>query len=96
LIADKNAYREMSGIKKSTEQQQGQRRTGPKPTLEENYQQIREAAEAFQILQVGICCVEEDHEKGMAAVFFNTTNYHNNDSLQDSTSRVLIISICLL
>jgi len=65
VATDISGYREMSGIKKTNKQLQEKRRAGPKPTLEENYLQTKEAAEAFQVLQVGICCVEEDREKGM-------------------------------
>ncbi|KAG9247249.1 ribonuclease H-like domain-containing protein [Calycina marina] len=55
---------EMSGIDKRTQQQKADRRNGGKPTLQEQYGEMRAAAEAFQILQFGICCVEEDHARG--------------------------------
>ena len=84
----------MSGIKKTTNQQQEKRRNGPKPTLEDNYLETREAAEAFQILQVGICCVEEDREKGIPK--YSYANIKNNNSVQDSTLLVHTTSTCPL
>ena len=56
---------EMSGIYKNT-------RFGPvagghdngKPSLQQLYEDIRAAADTFQVLQVGITIVEEDREKG--------------------------------
>lgn len=35
-----------------------------KPTLQQLYDETRTAAERYQVLQVGITCVEEDREKG--------------------------------
>lgn len=35
-----------------------------KPSLQQQYDEIRAAAETFQVLQVGITCVEEDRERG--------------------------------
>ncbi|KAH8595038.1 ribonuclease H-like domain-containing protein [Bisporella sp. PMI_857] len=54
---------EMSGINRRTKEQQNAARNGPKPTLEEHYKGMREATESYQVLQVGICCVEEVREK---------------------------------
>ena len=55
---------EMSGINKKTVFGiDGSARDG-KPTLQQLYEETKEAAETFQILQVGITCVEEDREKG--------------------------------
>ena len=35
-----------------------------KQTLQERYQDIKRAAERYQILQLGITCVEEDRQRG--------------------------------
>jgi poly(A)-specific ribonuclease len=35
-----------------------------KPTLQQQYEEMKSAAETFQVLQVGITCVEEDRERG--------------------------------
>lgn len=35
-----------------------------KPTLQQQYEEMKEAAETFQVLQLGITCVEEDRDKG--------------------------------
>lgn len=35
-----------------------------KPSLQQQYEDIRGAAETFQVLQVGITCVEEDRDRG--------------------------------
>ena len=35
-----------------------------KPSLQALYDEVRAAAELYQVLQVGITCVEEDREKG--------------------------------
>ncbi len=57
---------EMSGIstrsnsKASTDRSQD---VG-KPSLQSMYDEMRNAAETFQVLQVGITCVEEDRERG--------------------------------
>jgi poly(A)-specific ribonuclease len=40
-----------------------------KPTLEQQYQELKSAAEIFQILQIGITCVEVDREKGEPSFF---------------------------
>ncbi|RDW59480.1 hypothetical protein BP6252_12567 [Coleophoma cylindrospora] len=36
-----------------------------KPTLQQQYQETKEAAETFQVLQLGITLLEEDHEREM-------------------------------
>ena len=38
-----------------------------KPNLQQQYEESKEAAERYQILQLGITCVEEDRERGMFA-----------------------------
>ncbi|KAL3424991.1 caf1 family ribonuclease [Phlyctema vagabunda] len=57
---------EMSGI--STKARHGMdkgSRDAGKPSLQQQYSETKEAAETFQVLQVGITVVEEDREKGM-------------------------------
>ena len=54
----------MSGINKLTRQERQDRRNAPKPTMEQQYREMKNAAETYQILQVGICCVEQDRERG--------------------------------
>lgn len=56
---------EMSGIHKNS--RYGLKSSGHdngKPNLQTLYEETRIAAETFQVLQVGITCVEEDREKG--------------------------------
>lgn len=59
---------EMSGI--STRQKDnsgdGSYDSG-KPTLQKQYDEIKSAAETFQILQLGITAVAEEYDKGMAS-----------------------------
>lgn len=35
-----------------------------KQTLQQRYEELKGAAQRYQILQVGLTCVEEDNEKG--------------------------------
>jgi poly(A)-specific ribonuclease len=35
-----------------------------KPALQEQYEEMRSAAELYQIVQLGITCIEEDRDKG--------------------------------
>jgi len=41
-----------------------------KQTLEERYKEVKEAAERYQVLQVGLTCVEQDLEKD---VYYRST-----------------------
>jgi poly(A)-specific ribonuclease len=52
---------EFSGIHAKTS---GLRSGSGKQTLQERYKECKEAAEKYQILQVGITCVEEDKATG--------------------------------
>ena len=36
-----------------------------KPSLQQQYEETKIVAETFQVLQVGITCVEEDRDRGM-------------------------------
>lgn len=57
---------EMSGISAKPKFGAGDRTfdTG-KPTLQQQYEEMKSAAETYQVLQMGITCVFEDREKGM-------------------------------
>jgi poly(A)-specific ribonuclease len=56
---------EMSGITTRPKYSSGDRSHDVgKPTLQHQYEEMKSAAETFQILQMGITCVEEDREKG--------------------------------
>lgn len=48
---------EMSGIATSSKQEN-------KPNLQEVYEDVKGAAEKYQVLQVGITCIEKDAELG--------------------------------
>ncbi|RDL34454.1 Ribonuclease H-like protein [Venustampulla echinocandica] len=55
---------EMSGITTRPKYSMGDRSHDiNKPTLQQQYDEMRSAAETFQVLQIGITCVEEDHER---------------------------------
>ncbi|KAF7857284.1 hypothetical protein EAF04_009525 [Stromatinia cepivora] len=55
---------EMSGIT-TRPKHSNQERTHDvgKPSLQQQYEEVKDAAEAFQVLQIGITCVEEDRDK---------------------------------
>ncbi|KAF4624877.1 hypothetical protein G7Y89_g13293 [Cudoniella acicularis] len=55
---------EMSGISTRPKYGMGDRSHDiGKPTLQQQYEDMKRAAETFQVLQMGITCVEEDHER---------------------------------
>ncbi|CZT07489.1 hypothetical protein WAI453_013645 [Rhynchosporium graminicola] len=55
---------EMSGISTRPKFSAGDRsRDVGKPTLQQQYDDMKDAAETYQVLQFGITCVEEDREK---------------------------------
>lgn len=59
---------EMSGISTKPKYSSGERSHNVgKPTLQQQYEDMKNAAETFQIVQLGITCVEEDREKGKTA-----------------------------
>lgn len=37
---------------------------GGKQTLQQRYEEVKEAAEKYQVLQIGLTCVKEDRDKG--------------------------------
>jgi poly(A)-specific ribonuclease len=45
-----------------------------RPTLQQQYEDMKSAAETFQVLQVGITCVEEDRDRGR--ISWETWNIH--------------------
>jgi hypothetical protein len=50
-----------------------------KPSLQALYEETRAAAELYQVLQIGITCVEEDRDKG-ELLFEQPHAYHANYS----------------
>lgn len=52
-----------------------------KPTLQQKYQEVKEAAERYRILQFGLTCVEEDHENGRYIA--RPYNFHLNPCLEE-------------
>jgi poly(A)-specific ribonuclease len=56
---------EMSGITAKPKHGSGDRsHDNGKRTLQQQYEEMKTVAETFQVLQVGICCVEEDFDRG--------------------------------
>jgi poly(A)-specific ribonuclease len=58
---------EMSGIPMKGYGSHDKFRLVGKPNLQELYEENREAAMKYQVLQIGITCIEEDRERGMFA-----------------------------
>ena len=56
---------EMSGIPMKGYGSNDRSRLVGKPSLQQLYEETKEAALKYQILQIGITCVEEDPERGM-------------------------------
>lgn len=40
---------------------------GGKQTLQQRYEETKEAAEKYQVLQIGLTCVKEDRDRGILA-----------------------------
>lgn len=59
---------EMSGISTKSRYSPGGRfnETG-KPSLQQQYEDTKEAAERYQVLQIGLTCVEEDWKNGQSS-----------------------------
>ena len=55
---------ELSGIHTKLVSLRPERADGGKQTLQDRYRECKEAAEKYQVLQVGITCVEEDKTTG--------------------------------
>lgn len=65
---------EMSGISTRPKFSAGDRSHDVgKPSLQKQYDDMRNAAETFQVLQFGITCVEEDRDKGKLALLEKST-----------------------
>lgn len=48
-----------------------------KPTLQQRYEETKTAAERYQVLQLGITCVDEDKDRGTKTFsFLNLTEVH--------------------
>lgn len=63
---------EMSGITTRPKYSSGDRTHDiGRPSLQQHYEEMKSAAETFQVLQVGITCVEEDREKGVTPNFLS-------------------------
>jgi poly(A)-specific ribonuclease len=54
---------EMSGIS-TRERDRSSARSSDKPSLQQQYEETKEGAETYQVLQIGITCVEEDRKRG--------------------------------
>lgn len=60
---------EMSGITTKPRQINSDRsRDAAKPTLQAVYEDAKAAAELYQVLQLGICPVEQDEDRGIFAI----------------------------
>lgn len=44
-------------------------------TLQKRYQELKQAAERYHILQLGMTCVEEDNERGSSIASFDVNPY---------------------
>jgi CAF1 family ribonuclease len=55
---------EMSGISIRRPGVNDRSHSQSKPTLQQQYEETREAAETYQVLQLGITCVKEDLDRG--------------------------------
>ena len=61
---------ELSGIRgKSTRQSRPDGRGDGKQTLQQRYEETKSAAEKYQIIQLGLTCVEEDLDRGRSISF---------------------------
>ena len=62
---------ELSGIpgKQTGQARAPGRSEDGKQTLQERYEETKKAAERYQILQLGLTCVEEDLERGRSSSF---------------------------
>lgn len=66
-----------------------------KPNLQSRYEETRMAAEKYQVLQLGITCVEEDKDKGTHA-FHQSSNEAQIDHCQAFTLLGHITSLSTL
>lgn len=57
---------ELSGIhSKTSYRSKAVPNSGSRQTLQQRYEEIKEAAEKYQILQIGLTCVSEDFATGL-------------------------------
>ena len=72
---------ELSGIpSRQTNRPRGQQNDDSgKQTLQQRYSETKAAAERFQILQIGLTCVEEDNDSG-TAFWVASTRHHTERS----------------
>ena len=69
---------ELSGIpSKANHRSKTRSSQNNKQTLQQRYEEAKEAAERYQILQFGLTCVTEDHDKSQNAFI---TNYQDKDA----------------
>ena len=54
---------ELSGI---SGKRQGVARSHGKATLQQRYEEVKKAAEDYQVLQLGITCVGENNDRGLS------------------------------
>ncbi|KFX94431.1 hypothetical protein O988_06301 [Pseudogymnoascus sp. VKM F-3808] len=73
---------EMSGIStKSRYSPSGRFNEIGKPSLQQQYEDTKEAAERYQVLQIGLTCVEEDRKNGVYTA--RPYNFNINPLLED-------------
>jgi hypothetical protein len=88
---------EMSGISTRRKHGTGDRSQNVgKPTLQETYEEMKDAASTYQVVQLGITCVEEDREKGSwhpSHLLENAANTAPGRVLSSSTLQFLPQSI---
>ena len=63
---------ELSGIASKQRQPGGSLGFDGNQTLQQRYIEIKEAAERYQILQVGLTCVEQDTQRGIVYISLTT------------------------
>ena len=83
---------ELSGIpsRQPKKPRDPSRDEGGKQTLQERYEETKDAAERFQILQLGLTCVEENMDRGRILLLRSAIA---TNTYQVATSCVHIISI---
>lgn len=55
---------ELSGIQSRSINKPAGLVEGGQQTLQQRYEEVKEAAEKYQVLQIGLTCVKEDRDKG--------------------------------
>lgn len=78
---------EMSGI--NTRQRYGnsdRSLDAGKPTLQQQYSDMKSAAETFQVVQFGLTCVQEDRERGKKLLSY--AHYHGDHCKRNIVSNL--------